>query len=168
MANEGKTKKDRILFTVLFLLALLPLEIAASIVAWETIGEITSGLLIIACIGFNLLAFFFSFRYFWPSIIAMLSFGLAIIWYQVTLVVRMHYVGAEAANIVHWAYSEKLKTGSFPPDLSGYVFLRPEYKKYIQRYEVKDKDRFSVDYYIETPTTPHGYGTEGGWSYYPD
>ena len=134
MANKDKLKRDRIIFTLLLLLALLPLEITASIVARETYGEVTSGFLLMGCIGLNIFALALCVAHFWSGIIVMLSFGLLIIWWQIGLVLRMYNVGNEATNIVHWVYSERIKTGDFPKDLSEYVFLRPECKEYIQNY----------------------------------
>ena len=167
-SSRKVSNKDKIAFAGALLLILVPLEIAASKAAYETLGAVTSMFLVIICIGFNFVALFAALLRFWLSMIAMTAFGLIVIWYQVTLVNRMHQVGAEASNIVTWAYSERLKTGSFPKDLSDYSFLRPECRKYIQSYDLLNKDRFSVVYYVGTTSTSHWYDSNDGWHYYPD
>ena len=168
MVKERKINKDRAISVGLLLLILFPIEVVALETAWETLGEVRSGFLLIGCIILNSFALFFSFVRFWPSIFLMSFLGIWIIWHQLILVVRLHYVGAEAANIVCWVYTERLKTGMFPDNLNDYNFTYPKYKQYIYDYKLFDKNHFRLTYYVGVSTTLHGYDSEGGWSYYPD
>jgi hypothetical protein len=169
IASESQIRKERLLSVGILFLILFPLEITAGIVAWETEGEGLRAIYILACIAVNTIAITLALtQVYLTSIIMMVAFGLLLIWHQVPLTIRMHYVGAEAANIVSWAYSERLKTGKFPENLSGYVYLHPGYAKYIQIYEAFDNDNFRVVYYVSSTDVSRQYSSEGGWYYYPD
>jgi hypothetical protein len=167
ISSLSQVKKERILFMGLLMSLLLPLEVAAAIVAWETNGQVFSAFLLAACLGVNIYALIFMQFRFWPNIIVITLFGLLLIWYEVPLAIRMHYVSAEAANIVSWAYSEKVKTGSYPKDLSSYIYVHPEYAEYIRDYG-SASDSFVVTYSISSREVSHAYTSERGWSYYPD
>jgi hypothetical protein len=162
-----QVKKERILALFILIAILWPLDIIASMVAFETAGEVASYYLIMGCIFINFIGFLCLLLHFWSSVVVMVIFQLMLIGGQIFLAFRMHYVKAEAANIVSWVYSEKVKTGSYPKDLSNYVFLRPEYKKYIQDYGSSDNN-FAILYYITSRNVSHHYDSEEGWGYYPD
>jgi hypothetical protein len=87
--------------------------------------------------------------------------------YQSVLELRLHFLNQEAHNIIEWAYKEKERTGRFPKDLTGYVFLHPSYQQYID-YGSDEPDTMGLGYYVGTTGTSHTYDTERGWDYYPD
>jgi hypothetical protein len=167
IGTTKQVKKERFLALIILIAILWPLDIIASMVAWETAGEVASMYLIMLCICINIIGFLCLLLHFWSSVMVMVIFQLMLIGGQIFLAFRMHYVKAEAANIVSWAYSEKVKTGNYPKDLSNYVFLHPGYEKYIQDYG-SSKDSFAVLYFITSPNVSHYYGSEKGWGYYPD
>ena len=164
------THKDRIRLALLLLVVLLPIEIAGCAASYETLGEADSFMLICVCLLLNTFGFILCLARFWPSAVSMITFGLLFTGYQTFLVARMHIVATEAANIVGWAYSQKLKTGSYPEDLADYNFLDPDCVKFVDYVKFIDQndEQFSVTYYVGTRSTRHWYNQQNGWSYYPD
>jgi hypothetical protein len=146
----------------------VPLEIACAFLAFETLGEITSGLYFVA-VGLNLGFLLVAFRSRLAASVAALALGLVIIPYQLWLGYRLVRVQAEATRIVAFAFEQKAKSGSFPSDLSGYAFRDAATAPYFQGYGLsKREDAFTVRYYIGTPSTSHWYSSKTGWGYYPD
>lgn len=150
-------------------LALLPVEIAASLFAYETFGEFFVPLALMAALLFNCLAALMYSYSFYPGAVFALTFGILFVGYQAVLGARLYFLNLEAHHIVHWAYSIKEKTGSFPKDLTGYDLRYPPYQEYLQGYESDGEEYMSVYYYVGTQGTSHYYDTQrGGWGYYPD
>jgi hypothetical protein len=161
-------EKDRFRFGVVLLSILFPLEITASVVATETLGTVTGCFLLLGCIAFNMFACFYSCMWFWKGMIGILSFGLLIIWHQVTLAFKMDRITLEAANVVTWAYSERVKTGAYPEALDRYVFLYPHYKDDVNYYKRSDES-FDVTYQIGSDSTYHWYKSSiSMWGYADD
>jgi hypothetical protein len=167
LGSTKQIKKERILALIMLSAILWPLDIIAVAAALETKGGVPMVFLMTTLLVINFIGFLCLLLHFWSSMMVMVILQLMLIWGQISLVFRMHYVKAEAANIVSWAYSEKVKTGNYPKDLSNYVFLHPGYEKYIQDYG-SSKDSFAVLYFITSPNVSHYYGSEKGWGYYPD
>jgi hypothetical protein len=150
----------------------LPIQFSAAYFTFETIGEVTCGIVVVMTICFNIIALPIFFRWFYPGIICVLvslSYGAILVGYQAHLGVRMYFVRSEARSIVSWAYAEHEQTGKFPKDLTGYVVRYPSYQGYLQGYHSNGEEQMSVSYYVGTPNTSHYYSTEqNGWGYYPD
>ena len=154
----------------LFLLGLLvPLEVMCAFLAYETLGEVDSTLYFLA-VGINLV-FIIMFALKHPVIAAtgVVLLGLLIVPYQLVLGHRLLQVEREAAGIVSYAYEQKVKTGEYPADLSGYEFRNRRMKAYIQDYRLDEASgEFAVTYRVGTESTSHWYSPKGGWGYYPD
>lgn len=151
-------------------LALLPFEVAASFLAYWTLGWSSTAELLIATIIFNFIFLVIALVQFRVALILAVMYGMLIVGYQVTLGVRWAYVYSESKQIVNWAYSEQSKAGVFPEDLGTYSFKYPEYKGLIHydRSSVKDRPEFSVSYHVGTQDTYHYYHSKQGWGYVDD
>lgn len=163
-------KNAETLLFVMLLAILLPLELICGLVAYETLGEITSlSYIVYGSIIPNLFFILLAFKSRAWAAIGLFLVALAIIPYQVYLTHRLFRVQQEAANIVTFAYEEHQRTGRYPPNLSNYQWLNPEMKPFIQVYDVNDDESggFSLYYRVGTEDTSHWY-IKGSWGYYPD
>jgi hypothetical protein len=114
------------------------------------------------------------------GVIVSVSYLILLSIYVAPLGIKWHFIDSEAKRIVAWAYAEHIKTGTYPNDLSGYSFIRPEYRNYIIYTAgdstdggVKTEARsFEVTYMVEPPeSTNHRYDsryTQYGWQYQDD
>lgn len=160
-------KPERWIFGML-MVVLVPLEVACGLLAYETLGEITSALYLIAT-GVNLLFVLLAIRHPTAAAAGALILGLLIIPYQAILGDRLVRVQGEAARIVGYAYEERLAEGGFPADLTDYAFHDPAMRPYIQSYRSDETGgRFSLCFRVGTVSTSHCYTPELGWTYYPD
>ena len=153
--------------TILLLLA-VPIEWYCARLAYHTVSEIESAVYFMA-IGLNLPFLILALR--WPKMGTIMVFLLAVgmIPYQLYLGQRLIDLQAESARIVAYAYEQKLVTGKYPSDLSGYTFSNPATQKFLQDYTYNDMDdSFSIFYSVGTPSTSHWYNPKQGWCYYPD
>jgi hypothetical protein len=168
--NSSEMDKQRIKkIAIRTWVVLLPLEFAACLFVYETIGEVAVAFALIYSIFFNLLALGIYHSSFCTGTFIALSFGILLVGYQAVLGVRLYFLNLEAQNIVEWAYKEKEKTGNFPKDLTGYVLLYPSYQEYLQGYDSDGAEYMSVYYCVGTEGTSHYYDTKrDGWGYYPD
>jgi hypothetical protein len=163
-----KTGKH-ILFWLL-LAALAAGEIACAQLAYWTIGEHTSVLILLALAVGNLLPLALAFTgHRRAAAGAALILGLLIIPYQLYLGHRLLSVQKEANFIVSWAEEQKLATGRYPADLSAYPWRNPSAKPFIQDYSLLEPGgEFMLLFCVGTPSTSHWYAPSDGWSYYPD
>jgi hypothetical protein len=163
-----KIKSETLLF-ILLVGTLIPLEIICALLAYETLGEITSQLYFISVIGINLLLVMLAFRYRTIATLGIVGLALLIIPYQVILGNRLIRVQAETTRIVSFVYEQNAQNGTFPTDLSKYTFHDMETKAYIQSYELDAENKhFMVFYRVGTESTSHWYSSKDGWGYYPD
>lgn len=165
---KGRAKFDERVRCAMLFAVLIPLEIACAFLAFETIGEVVSAayLLAVALNGLFLFAAIWSRR---AAVMAALALGLLIIPYQLVLGLRLLRVQAEASRIVDWAYEHRLAAGSFPKDLTSYIFNDAATRPYIQSYYLSRRhDEFTVLFCVGTTSTSHWYSSRGGWGYYPD
>ena len=163
-----RTRTDVLLFALL-LGALIPLEFVCALLAYETVGETTSGIYLVSIIGLNLLFLAVAFRYRAVAAIAVVGLALLIIPYQVILGDRLLRVQAEVTRLVSSVYEQKFMSGVFPSDLSGYTFSDTEMKTFIQSYQVSQTcEQFTIFYRVGSESTSHWYSSEDGWGYYPD
>lgn len=160
-------KNERIICGFLFL-CFVPLEILCAYLAFETIGEIVSGLYFFA-VAINVPLAALAWKKPLIGAVACALLAAAIVPYQVVLAKRLIDIQAEATRIVAFAYRVRGDTGSFPSDLNGYSFTKPHVARFIQRYSrFQNSDGFQLVYRIGTESTSHWYSTKGGWGYYPD
>lgn len=157
-----------LLAALITVLALL--EAASVSVAYHTLGEspcLLYGLIVVAG---NLGVLLLARRNRRAAAIAALLLALAVVPYQAVLTVRLHRVQAEAAHIVTYAYQQRLQTGEFPADLTGYAFQDAAMRPFIQSYERNETDcgGFCLFYRVGTESTSHSYSPRNGWGYYPD
>jgi hypothetical protein len=163
-----KSKNETLLFALIAGI-LVPLEVVCALLAYETLGEITSMIYFIGIIGINTLLFLLALRYRTVAALGMVGLALLIIPYQIMLGDRLMRVQAETTRIVAFVYEQKLKNETFPSELSGYIFTDTAMKTYIQSYEIDEvSQQFTVFYRVGTESTSHWYSSEGGWGYYPD
>jgi len=165
----ARIRKETIIVFVLLLGVLIPLELFCAVLAYETIGEITSSLYVIGVIGLNLLFIMLAFRYRVAAMLGVVVLALLVIPYQVVLGQRLLKVQAEVTHIVSYAYEQRIQSGVFPSDLSGYAFHDTALEVYIQRYQLDQaQEQFTVFYRVGTENTSHWYSSTDGWGYYPD
>ena len=158
--------KERTICCLLFA-SLIPLEIVSAFLAYETLGEITSGAYLLG-VGLNLPLLIFSWKKPLAGAIGGVVLAAAIIPYQVLLTKRLMDVQTEAVEIVTFVYRNKASTGSFPADLKDYTFSNPDLKQFIQSYRRFNSDKFQLTYRVGTESTSHWYSSDSGWHYYPD
>ncbi len=162
-------KSETALFWML-LGCVVPIELFCAVLAYETIGEIFSTLLIFVIIVLNIAFTAIAIRR--STVLAGLAvvlLALAIVPRQLGLGLRLWGIQNEASQIVGYVYEKKIDTGEFPADLSDYTFANPDVKDLIQSYErLNDGADFMLLYYVGTETTSHWYSSETGWGYYPD
>jgi hypothetical protein len=152
----------------LLMLVLVPLEVACAYLAFETLGEVVSGLYFMA-LAVNLVFILLAIRSPVAAATGAFLLGLVIIPYQAVLGQRLIRVQAEAARIVCYVYEERLESGEFPADLADYVFHDPGTEAYVQNYSLaEDYGGFVLTYRVGTENTSHSYSPKDGWSYYPD
>jgi hypothetical protein len=148
----------------------LCLEALATFIVYHAIGAVTSGAVVLASLLANAVVLVVCCLRFRLGILLGFSFLALVYFCTAPLGVRLYYVDREAKRIVSWAHSQKIKTGSYPEDLSGYIFLSPGCKEYIDYHKgvYEGKDEFEVYYIVGTRNTGHRYDTEDGWFYYSD
>ncbi len=158
--------------TILFMLLmaiLVPLELLCASLAFHTLGEVTSRFYFIL-VGLNLAFVILALRR-WTAAAAIgaVVLAMAVLPYQLMLGDRLLRVQAEAAQIVSYAYEQKIATGQYPADLRGYEFHDPEMKPLIQEYRRDGTvGGFILAYRVGTESTSHLYSPQNGWTYYPD
>jgi len=169
MKNSEPNRKTEILLFTLLMATLIPLELLCACLAYETLGEISSGIYFFGVGFFNLIFIIIAIRSrMWAAIGAIL-FGLAIVPYQGLLTHRLLLLKDETARIVSYIYETKKETGEYPLDLSQFRFNHPHIRKYIQSYEIGDQyGGFMLTYRVGTESTSHWYSPKDDWSYYPD
>lgn len=171
-------KRNRL--TIGFLALVLALEVVACHIADQTIGWGVAFLLAAVSLFVDLIVLAIGLYHFRFGFVVGMSYLALVSVYILPLGLRWHFIDSEAKRIVSWAYSEKEKTGRFPNDLSGYSFLRPEYKGYIfytaghytDEGIKSEAQSFELSYVIEPSTgTNHLYNsryTQYGWQYQDD
>lgn len=158
--------KNALLFSA-FMFLLIVAEIACAKLAWHTVGEIYSALLLFL-VGLNLapiLAYFLK----WKKLAVGLALlgGLLSIPPQLFLGYRWHILRQETLNIVAYVEKTKKQTGSYPQNLSAYAYFRPTLKQDIT-YKRYKPDDYALSFHVGSPNTEHWYETGSGWYYYPD
>ena len=161
-------RKPTTQLSVLLMLVLVPIELACAYLAYETIGEIVSGLYFIAVI-INLVFIVVAIRFPRAAALGAVALALAIIPFQLVLGRRLLRVQTEASQIVAYVYEQRLATGEYPADLADYEYRDPTTRKYIQRYAADESvGDFRLAFRVGTKNTSHTYSPDVGWSYYPD
>lgn len=152
---------------LLVLAILVPLEILAGRLAYETLGELDSAFLLMA-VGLNLPIALLALWKPLPSAVAGVILGLLLIPEQVILGQRLVKVQREVTAIVGYAYNVRAATGRFPENLDGYTPRDEANLRWVQAYRLLESGDFMVLYRVGTPNTSHWYSSAGGWGYYPD
>jgi hypothetical protein len=147
-------------------LLLIPLECAAALFAYHTIGEVLSYFLLLAVALLNVPAFVLlpTSRRAARAVFVLVALGF--IGWQLFLAARWCRVYAEAERVVAYAQNTVARTGRPPANLNAYKPASPGAHAFI-RY-TPDGASFHVSYWIGTPTTSHTYRPGVGWTYYPD
>lgn len=158
----------------LTLLAFIGLEIVSARLAFHTFGEVSSALYYLL-IALNLIPLFLLIfkrqnqAAFTTAWVLGLGLVVAIVPYQFYLGYHFLSLKEEAANLMAYVYEEKLETGSYPPNLSDYVFTFPQLAQKFNYKALPGEDRFHLSYHVGIPTTSHYYSPETQkWNYYPD
>lgn len=161
-----KIRTWAVTFTLLFG-SLVVIEFLCALLAYDTIGEVTSGIYILGVVLLNLMIAALAFRYRVAAVVGAVVVALLVIPYQVVLGHRLLRVQEEAGRIVAYAYEQRIHGGAFPSDLSGYKFHDAQMKTYVQDYQILG-DEFALRYRVGTESTSHWYSSVDGWGYYPD
>lgn len=161
-------KKPEVLLFILLMGVLILVEILCARLAYETLGEVASGVYAVA-VGVNLIFILLAVRSRTAAALGAVALALLIVPYQVVLADRLVRVQVEAARIVAYVYEQRLKTGDYPTDLSDYIFDDSEMAPFIQEYQ-RDEARggFRLAYRVGSEWTSHTYTPDDGWGYYPD
>jgi hypothetical protein len=165
---RDKQRRPPFLRFIVLLALLLPLELAAALLAFHTLSEIDSGLwrLAVTLNLFFFIAYWLNARQLpWMGVIC---FALVLIPYQMLLGCQWVLIRRESQRIVAFVEAEEETTGQFPTDLTGYRFSYPRLAGRIHYTRLRQPGSFQVTYYVGTPSTSHWYTPEGGWGYYPD
>ncbi len=149
---------------------LLPIELVCVGIAYETIGEVLQGALILMFLGGNLIGFLLLlFRLPRAAMVWLLFFALLIIPHQSWLGLRLAMLRYEAGQLVAYLEQTKKATGEYPPDLSGYTFRFPSLDDHFHHYAPSStQGGFEVRWHVNTRGIAHWYSPRDGWSYYPD
>lgn len=164
--TTARSRSERAL-ALLVLAILVPLEILAGRLAYETLGEINEALLLLAVVlnvPIALLALWKPL----PGALVGVALGLLLIPQQVVLGQRLVKVQREVSAIVGWAYNVRAETGEFPENLDGYEPRDEANLRWVQAYWLLESGEFMVFYRVGTENTSHWYSSAGGWGYYPD
>ncbi len=155
---------------ICLLLILLPLEYFCAGLAFETLGELSSGFYYLLLIVLNMVpVVLFIFKKRTAGFVLVFLIGLLIIPWQLKLGYRLLLLKEESANMVNFAYEYQLEHGSFPKDVSEYTFKYEGLKKHLHYYYSEHDRSFQVTYWVGTRTTSHFYRPEiDKWCYYPD
>jgi hypothetical protein len=170
----GKPADGPSWFCFLALLAMLiGLEGFCADLAFDTLGEVTSSMLIAAATCNLLPAILFAMRLRGLAVAVALLIALAVIPYQLVLDGKLRKLEQESSEIIAWAYGERVRTGRFPGDLATYRFRAPQLKAHFTDYRVIDGGKgFAFSFWVGTRGTSHSFGTTldrgSGWGYYPD
>lgn len=157
------------LYLILLLAILLPVEVFCGLLAYETIGEVTSGIYMLGIIVLNGLLIVLYFRHRRAALLGLLVVALLIVPYQLALGDRLLRVQAEVTRIVAYAYETRTASGAFPADLAAYTYSDPDVQPYVQGYLLDETGQhFTVTYFVGTPTASHWYDSFTSWGYYPD
>jgi hypothetical protein len=149
------------------------LELYAAHLAYDTIGEISSGGLVLL-VSFNIpAAILLACGYRWVPLGLIVGLAMFIVPEQLRLLHKWNRCEEEARSVIAYLESSKKRSGAYPDDLSGYRFLHPEligdfhYGKDL-RYSSNEVLPYRIRYHIGTETTSHDYSPTRGWFYYPD
>lgn len=143
----------------------LPLEILTGLLAWHTVGEITSAVLLTAVLlnaGFAILVRFS------PTVGVALAIGLALLLVPPQIAHGWRWVRLQeaAADLATTAWETRRRDGSFPARLPD---PDPQLARHLSYGLTQDGRDFCVTYWISTRSTSHWYCSRGGgWGYYPD
>lgn len=156
-------------FLYISLFLLIVLEIFCAKLAFETLGEIDSGLLLfLVALNIIPLTLLILKKHKEVAMGLLLLIALIIIPAQLCLGFKLLYLKEEAANITAFVYEQKFATGNYPNDLSSYTFSFPKLQKHFS-YRKESDQAFKILYFVGTKSTSHFYYSEHKkWSYYPD
>ena len=148
--------------------SLLFLEIFCAKLAYETLGEIDSGLYFFLIILNTVPLILFILKKKNLAAGLLLAIALIIIPYQLYLGNRLLALKEESGNIVAYMYEYHKQSQKFPDELSGYTYHNPDLEKFFSYYKEGVNDA-RLAYYVGSPNTSHYFQTETKqWGYYPD
>ena len=154
---------------VLLALLLIPLEFAAAQLAYHTIGEVVSGMMLLA-IFLNVVPLAFLVWSRSAAITALLIVALLFIPYQLHLGIRWWRVHSEADRLRAWVEAQTT-TGAPPPNLTAYTFRDRGAAPFI-RYTAGGPHypgTYHLAYWVADSGTSHWWVPEQRfWMYYPD
>lgn len=153
-----------------FLFVALPLELLAGMLAYETLGEVVSGIIIFFVFianGVGLLLMLLRLNR--VALVVFMIVAILVIPWQAYLGVRLVMLDSEARSLVAHLEHAKRQTGAYPPDLKGYTFQSNANAPYFYSYSADPKYGGYIFYwYVGTRSTSHWHSPETGWGYYPD
>ena len=151
------------------ILSLIVVELFCAKLAFETIGEVASGVYFFAVLLNIIPIALLLLRKQQAVAVSVIFFiGVIIVPYQIFLGNKLLLLKEEASNITAFIYDQKIKDGNYPQNLSDYQFLHQSIKKHFD-YRIESNDKFVVSFYVGTQGTSHFYSSEiKRWEYYPD
>ncbi len=155
---------------LIWMCALVPVELCCAAVAYHTIGEVAcAGLIVVTVVGNGIVwATLLTRRPRFAGVLVAII-ALIVIPDQVRLGVLLLTLDSEARSIVQYLEKTKQDTGGYPPSLGGYNYRFPSSQKHIQTYQISPRDGgYIFHWYIGSPTASHWYSPRSGWGYYPD
>ncbi len=146
------------------------LNCAGAGIAFETIGEVVSGLLVVlTCVALvaSTCAFLLKLRR--TAIGIVLLVALLIVPYQAYLAVRGSFLKWEADSLIVHLEAQRKILGEFPANITGYQFGNANNARHFTYQRHDSRMGYTLWWWIGTPTASHWYSTPPGeWGYYPD
>jgi hypothetical protein len=135
--------------------------------AYETVGEVRSGLMHASLILY--LPFVVMYHLGLPMRAVAVSMLLLLVFAtpQFAWARRHSLARMEVERIAAFAEATKRRMGHYPHDLTGYEWRNPSSREYIE-YDVTAGGHLMVYFWSGNRNAPHWYSCTSGWGYYPD
>lgn len=152
----------KIILSLLILLIFIPIEYYFASKAYYTVGWAVNGLFLhVLWISILLSITFLALDFRKTALTILVAGFLVIVPYNMYYANLWYELKTQSDDIVHWAYTVRSKTNTFPEKLK---------RKYNPRitYTKGEDGNFSLFFYVSTPNTGHFYDSKNGWGYMDD
>lgn len=152
------------------LVGLLLLDCVSVVLAYHTIGEVISGLYLVAIALAHVAALGVALVNRRAALITAATITVLALPFQLFLGVRWWRIHREAERIIAYAEDHRQQTGAYPTSLTEYAYHDRYAQSFFRDYQLsrRSSSDYSLSYRIGTPSTSHTYSPRNGWSYYAD
>ncbi|GEM_PF-6003921 len=152
---------QKIIFIAVICFFVLPIELYLSGKSIYVTNSIICGLFYFTSLILTLLAIIlFSFNYKTNSYLVLIFGFLLIIPFNLYYLKEFDNLKSYSEKVVHWAYTEKIKSKAFPTKLTTKHDKRIVY--------TVDNDSFTVFFFVISSNTGHFYSSKSGWGFMDD